>query len=82
MAATHLFTCTCGVQKKTTNHWILALLTRGSIKFVPWDTQLALRDDVVVLCGERCAAALLSRELGDWKTADAQPAAELELAAA
>ena len=82
MAATHIFTCTCGIQKKTSNHWILATLTPGSIKFVPWDTHLALRDDVVVLCGERCAAALLSRSLGDWKALDAQPAAELELAAA
>jgi len=71
MAATHLFTCTCGVQKKTTNHWILALVEHGSIRFLPWDSALALRDDVIVLCGERCAAKLLSQSLGDWKHADA-----------
>lgn len=82
MAATHLFTCICGVQKKTSNHWILALVTPGSIKFLPWDATLAMRDDVIVLCGERCAAALLSRSLGDWKAADFQRPAELALAAA
>ena len=82
MAATHLFTCTCGVQNKTSNHWILALVTPGSIKFLPWDATLAMRDDVIVLCGERCAAALLSRSLGDWKAADFQRPAELALAAA
>ena len=53
MAATHLFTCTCGVQKKTSNHWILAMVASGSIKFVPWDAKLAMREDVIVLCGER-----------------------------
>jgi hypothetical protein len=79
MAATHLFTCTCGVQKKTTNHWILAIVTSTSIRFVPWNTALALRDDVIVLCGERCATALLSRSLGDWKQLPT-PTQEEELA--
>ncbi|HEX3570301.1 MAG TPA: hypothetical protein VHU44_05705 [Acidobacteriaceae bacterium] len=82
MAATHLFTCTCGIQKKTSNHWILAILTHDSIKFVPWDAKLAMREDVIVLCGERCAAALLSRSLGEWKAAEFAPATELALAAA
>ena len=67
MAATHQFTCVCGVQKKTSNHWILATYTPGNLRFTPWDTNLALRDDVIVLCGEGCAAALLSRSLGEWK---------------
>lgn len=70
MAATPLFTCTCGVQKKTSNHWILALTSPHDVKFVPWDAKLALKDDVIVLCGERCAAALLSRCLGDWKASE------------
>jgi hypothetical protein len=71
MAATHVFTCQCGVQKKTSNHWILATRTPHGLRFQPWDWDLALSDDVIVLCGERCAAALLSRALGEWKqTAD------------
>ena len=78
MAATHLFTCTCGVQKKTTNHWILALVEPGSIRFIPWDSGLALRDDVIVLCGERCAAKLLSQSLGDWKQTSVSLAQQLE----
>jgi len=73
MAATHLFTCLCGVQKKTTNHWILAMVTPDSLRFVPWDTKLGMEDDVIVLCGERCATALLSRSLGDWKQASVAP---------
>ena len=70
MAATHLFTCLCGVQKKTSNHWVLAIVTRDSVRFLPWDSSLAMRDDVIVLCGEGCAAALLSRCLGEWKQAE------------
>ena len=78
MAATHLFTCTCGVQKKTSNHWILAIVNPGSIKFVPWDAKLAMREDVIVLCGERCAAKLLSQSLGDWKQTSVSLAQQLE----
>ncbi|HEX4154795.1 MAG TPA: hypothetical protein VHY48_04210 [Acidobacteriaceae bacterium] len=70
MAATPLFTCVCGVQKKTSNHWILAIRTSHDIRFIPWDANLAMDDNVTVLCGERCAAGLLSRALGDWKQAD------------
>ena len=70
MAATPLFTCTCGVQKKTSNHWILAITSAHDVRFMPWDANLALEDNVIVLCGERCAAALLSRCLGDWKASE------------
>ncbi|HTV08832.1 MAG TPA: hypothetical protein VMD97_07300 [Candidatus Aquilonibacter sp.] len=70
MAATPLFTCTCGIQKKTSNHWILAVTSEHDVKFMPWDSKLAMKDDVIVLCGERCAAALLSRCLGDWKASE------------
>ncbi len=71
MAATATFTCVCGVQKKTSNHWILATVSNTAIRFSPWDWNMALNDNVVVLCGERCAAALLSRSLGGWKHGDA-----------
>lgn len=67
MAASATFTCVCGVQKKTSNHWILAIVTPQGLKFCPWDWNLALNDNVIVLCGEGCAAAMLSRCLGDWK---------------
>lgn len=67
MASTAVFTCLCGVQKKASNHWILATRHDGAIWFSAWNWDLALADDVVVLCGERCAAALLSRSLGEWK---------------
>lgn len=67
MAAITLFTCTCGIQKKTTNHWVLARITASGITFMPWDTALALSDDIITLCGERCASTLLSRSLGEWK---------------
>lgn len=67
MAATFIFTCICGIQKKTSNHWVLAKVTPFGIEFMPWDSHLARQDDIVVLCGEGCAAALLSRSLGQWK---------------
>lgn len=67
MAATTLFTCQCGVQKKTSNHWVLAKVNARGVTFLPWDHDLALRRDIVVLCGEGCASGLLSRSLGEWK---------------
>jgi hypothetical protein len=67
MAATTLFTCVCGMQKKTANHWVLARVTPRGVSFMPWDFDLAVSRDIVVLCGEGCATALLSRSLGEWK---------------
>lgn len=67
MAAITVFTCFCGVQKKTSNHWLLAKVTSRGITFMPWDTELAMNRDIVILCGEGCAAAMLSRSLGEWK---------------
>jgi hypothetical protein len=67
MAAITLFTCLCGVQKKTSNHWVLAKVTSHGITFMPWDVNLAMSRDIVILCGEGCAASLLSRSLGEWK---------------
>ena len=66
MAATSLFTCTCGIQKKTSNHWVLAKVLPGGITFMPWDKNLAFDDEIIVLCGEGCASALFSRSLGEW----------------
>jgi hypothetical protein len=67
MAATTLFTCLCGIEKKTSNHWVLARITGSGITFMPWDWNLALNSDIIVLCGEGCASALLSRSMGEWK---------------
>jgi hypothetical protein len=73
MAMKALFTCVCGIQKKTSNHWVLAKVSSRGISFMPWDINLAMSKDIVILCGEGCAAALLSRSLGEWK----QPAANV-----
>ena len=77
MATTATFTCVCGVQKKTSNHWILAMRTGDVLRFFPWDWDIAGGDNVIVLCGEGCAAALLSRSLGAWKQASMKAAQEL-----
>lgn len=69
MAAISIYTCVCGVQKKTSNHWVLARTTTRGITFMPWDSDLARSSDVVILCGEGCAASLLSRSLGEWRQA-------------
>jgi hypothetical protein len=67
MAVISIFTCVCGTQKKTSNHWVLARATPFGVGFMPWDENIARNHDVAVLCGEGCAAALLSRSLGEWK---------------
>ena len=67
MAVISIFTCVCGIQKKTSNHWVLAKATPFGVGFMPWDENIARSADVVVLCGEGCATALLSRSLGEWK---------------
>lgn len=67
MASTATFTCLCGIQRKTSNHWILATKTPVGLKFSPWDWNLAMDDNIIVLCGEGCATALLSRSMGEWK---------------
>ncbi len=69
MALIETFTCVCGIQKKTSNHWVLARFTPPALDFMPWDSNLARSSDVITLCGEGCAAALLSRSLGEWKHA-------------
>ena len=82
MAATATFTCVCGIQKSASNHWILAMRTPTGVKFIPWDWNLALNDDVIILCGEGCAAALLSRAMGEWKESSARLSFAPVLAAA
>ncbi|MCL2659664.1 MAG: hypothetical protein FWD64_03990 [Acidobacteriaceae bacterium] len=67
MAVIPLYSCLCGTHKKVSNHWVLARITESDIRFFPWDTELAQKDDIIVLCGEACASALLSRVLGEWK---------------
>jgi hypothetical protein len=75
MAMTPLFTCVCGIQKKTSNHWVLAKVSGSDVRFMPWDAKLAQRDDIVVLCGEACASSLLSRVMGEWKSLEHADAA-------
>lgn len=83
MAARTVFTCVCGVQKKTSNHWILAKATPDGLTLMPWDWSVATHDKAIVLCGEGCAVALLSRHLGQWKQkAMEQAAHEAALTAA
>jgi hypothetical protein len=83
MAATTLFTCLCGRQKQTSNHWVLARITSNGITFMPWDWNLAMNSDIIVLCGEGCASALFSRSLGEWKRpVQCVTATESELAVA
>ena len=75
MAAITTFTCICGIEKKTANHWILARVSSNSIQFLPWDRNLALSDDISILCGEGCASTLLSRSLGEWNHMPSEMAA-------
>jgi len=75
MAVTRLFKCVCGIQKKSSNHWVLAEVSGTDVRFTPWDAKLAQREDIIVLCGEACASALLSRVMGEWKSLEQADAA-------
>lgn len=60
----------CGVQKQESNHWVLAFSLSGigvHVVFQPWDDKDADEDGVLTLCGEGCAAKVLSKEISKWK---------------
>ena len=73
MAVTPVFTCICGVQKKTTNHWVLASVTPLGITFLPWDWKLAEwqgRHHCAVRRGVRRGP--VEPLAGDWKQSEAE----------
>jgi hypothetical protein len=56
----------CGVQKKESNHWVLAFVsTVGGLNFWPWSDISDSR--AIHLCGEGCAAKVLSKQIASWK---------------
>lgn len=67
-----IFSCDqCGVEKKESNHWVLAYRIRGHLLFVPWATDpdtlpLQYNSEVYHLCGEGCSARLLSADIFSW----------------
>ena len=75
MAITENITCdVCGTQKGEANHWMLWRAGEivpgvdgkvGGVQFAPWHPELyhLYRH----LCGESCAARLLSRSIEDWQ---------------
>lgn len=57
----------CGVQKKESNHWVLAINDVTAMLFKPWDDNLANAKGVLTLCGEGCAVKVLSKQIASWK---------------
>lgn len=68
MAVVHTYTCICGTEESATKGWILAEVRSDAIAFLPWNHDTASRDDIITLCGERCATTLLSRSMGEWES--------------
>ena len=62
----HVYQCDeCGVQKKESNHWVLAFVnTERALNFWPWSDDVP---DAIHLCGEGCAAKVLSKQVASWK---------------
>jgi hypothetical protein len=57
----------CGVQKKESNHWVIAYNYVPAMIFQPWDNEQADKEGVLTLCGEGCAAKVLSKQIASWK---------------
>lgn len=51
----------CGKQKETSNHWWIAIISNSKIAFFPWITGFAVDSKATHLCGEGCAAKLMSQ---------------------
>jgi hypothetical protein len=61
------YTCDeCGVQKQQSNHWLIGLAKQW-MEFWPWDEVMASRPEYLHLCGEGCAAKVLSKQIASWK---------------
>ena len=58
----------CGVHKKESNHWVLAEIDGISMRMTPWDEFIATAPHPPLhLCGEGCAAKVLSKQIASWK---------------
>lgn len=62
----------CGVQKQESNHWVVGFIwPPGSapISFLPWPDAgpQGNSPNVIHLCGEGCAAKVLSKQIAKWK---------------
>lgn len=60
----------CGVQKKESNHWVIAFVSTDRANFYPWAE--GAHPDVLHLCGEGCAAKVLSKQVASWKLQQAR----------
>jgi len=64
----------CGAVKQQSNHWVLAWSSERlgrhvgrHVSFVPWLADATDRDSLIHLCGEGCAAKVLSKAIAGWK---------------
>ena len=61
----------CGVQKRETNHWWLAAVSRGIFILEPWDYADPDKPDVIHLCGAECAQKALAKHMETIQSANA-----------
>lgn len=57
----------CGVQKQESNHWVICL-HRNWLEFWPWSEEMAIKSGFLHLCGEGCAAKVLSKQIASVAT--------------
>ena len=96
MSASTNFTCDiCGKQKGEVNHWLLFVENRAAsatlsgqadlfgLKLIifPWNSLLAIREEVGHLCGAGCAAKKqqqwIEAEQQRWQSAEQKVAAQV-----
>jgi hypothetical protein len=56
----------CPAVKQQSNHWLLALVYGAAVHFYPWDADVPDRDELKHICGQGCAAKLLSQTIEAW----------------
>lgn len=58
----------CGAVKKESNHWLVFRLHEPPMMiFHPWDARECDDRYSIHICGEACAAKLVSRQIAKWK---------------
>lgn len=71
MSKSLLYVCdSCGTPRTPSNHWLMANIKYTRIEVMPWEEGTAATDETILhLCGEGCAAKILSRQVSTWRAA-------------
>jgi hypothetical protein len=63
----------CGAEKKQTNHWFVAHVRGGELRFTAWSADRRLRGESKHLCGQTCLYKLVDDFIAATLTGRTQP---------